>query len=50
MTWELGAGNVYFVYDVDGITPLGLDLETASEPHTMKRIGEAELLQAINTN
>lgn len=49
-TYDLGAGNVYFVYDVDGITPLGLDLETATEAHTMERIREAELLQTINTN
>jgi hypothetical protein len=49
-THEVSSGNVYFVYDADGITPLSLDVETDPATHTLKRLTSAELLRAIEAN
>lgn len=39
---DLGKGLVYFVYDADGKTPLGLDMETNSALHSLKRLNTIE--------
>ncbi|MDP3847974.1 MAG: hypothetical protein Q8R10_16280 [Pseudomonas sp.] len=49
-THEVSSGNVYFVYDADGTTPLVLDVETDPTTHTLKRLTSAELLRAIKAN
>lgn len=49
-TYEVSCGNVYFVYDADGTTPLSLDVETDPATHTLKRLTSVELLRAIETN
>ncbi|WPC05250.1 hypothetical protein SBP02_00430 [Pseudomonas benzenivorans] len=49
-THEVSSGNVYFVYDADGTTPLSLDVETDPATHTLKRLTSVELLHAIEAN
>lgn len=49
-TYEVSSGNVYFVYDADGTTPLSLDVEKDSATHTLKRLTSAELLRTIEAN
>lgn len=35
---DLGTAIVFFVYDADGITPLGLDVQRCSETHRLDRL------------
>ena len=43
---DLGKGSVYFVYDADGKTPLGLDVETDPIRHLLKRL-DATAISAL---
>lgn len=40
---DLGTGNAFFVYDVDGTTPLGLDVERSQETHLLERLHTRQL-------
>ena len=42
---DLGTGNAYFVYDADGTTPLGLDLEKSPDGHPLERLDGTKLLE-----
>ncbi|MNR65302.1 hypothetical protein D3C85_1882870 [compost metagenome] len=43
---DLGTGNAFFVYDTDGRTPLGLDVERNQETHLLERLHGTKLLEA----
>lgn len=45
--YEASSGKAYLVYDVDGTTPLALDVEIDPIKHTLKRFTPAEMLFVI---
>lgn len=42
---DFGTANAYFVYDADGTTPLGLDVEKSPDGHTLERLDGTRLLE-----
>lgn len=46
-SYEASSGKAYLVYDVDGTTPLALDVEIDPIKHMLKRFTPAELLFVI---
>lgn len=43
-THQITSGNAYLVYDADGTTPMGLDVEMDSITHALKRLTPEDLL------
>lgn len=42
---DFGTANAYFVYDANGTTPLGLDVEKSPDGHTLERLDGTRLLE-----
>lgn len=49
-TYVVTLGNAYLVYDVDGLAPLALDVETDPVAHLLKRLTPTELFQVVKSS